>query len=71
MMRLTSMVRFAALPAILLVALAVPSRASAQGGCITGSVGCTNAPELDLSMIGQGGALLSGAVLLLRARKKR
>lgn len=54
MMRSTSTVRFAALPAILLVALAMPSRAKAQGGCITGSAGCTSVPEMDPALAGQG-----------------
>jgi len=70
MMRLTSFVRFAALPAILLLALAIPSHAHAQGGCITPGVGCSAVPEMDPALAGQGVALIAGAVFLVRSRRK-
>ena len=69
-MRLTPIVRFTAPLVFLLAALAVPVRAHAQGGCISGSSGCTSTPEIDPSTIGEGGALLAGVALLLRTRKK-
>ncbi len=70
MIRLTHSARLLPLLGVLFATLVLPSHVHAQGGCITGSSGCTNAPEIDPSMVGQGGALLAGAFLLMRARKK-
>jgi MYXO-CTERM domain-containing protein len=70
MLRLICHIRLVVLSGLLIAALAIPSHARAQGGCITGSAGCSSAPEIDPSLIGEGGALLAGIVLLLRARRK-
>jgi hypothetical protein len=70
MMRFTQTIRVLVLPAVLLVACAMPVRARAQGGCISGQVGCTTVPEMDPALAGQGAALIAGAVFLLRARRK-
>jgi MYXO-CTERM domain-containing protein len=59
-----------AFTAAFLVAVS-PGHARAQGGCVQGgNSGCSTAPEIDPGLADGGLALLGGAVLVLRGRKK-
>ena len=44
-------------------------RAHAQTGCVTGDPSC--APEIDGSLASSGFALITGAIFLIRGRRKR
>lgn len=60
-----------AAPVLLVLVLALPVRSHAQGGCLNGgSGGCTSVPEIDPSLGGGGLALVAGAAVVVRARRR-
>jgi MYXO-CTERM domain-containing protein len=57
--------------ALLVLVLGVATRVQAQSGCTTGNTGCsTTAPEIDPSLGAGGAALLAGAILVIRGRRR-
>jgi hypothetical protein len=58
--------------AVLALALTVPTQGHAQGGCVQGgSGGCTSSvPEMDPSLGSGGLALVAGAVMVVRGRRR-
>jgi hypothetical protein len=46
-------------------------RAHAQTGCVNGADPTNCAPEIDASLASSGFALITGAIFLIRGRRKR
>jgi MYXO-CTERM domain-containing protein len=65
------MIRSVLALAVLMFSACIAPYARAQQGCVTGGTGCAAAPEIDPSLAGTGLAVLGGAVLLIRVRRRR
>jgi hypothetical protein len=56
---------------VLALVLAFPTQGHAQGGCVNGgSGGCTSVPEVDPSLASGGLALVAGAAMVVRGRRR-
>jgi hypothetical protein len=67
----STMIRTVLVLAFLTFGTSVSNYAHAQSGCVNGGTGaCQTVPEIDPSLAGTGIALLGGAVLLIRARRR-
>jgi hypothetical protein len=57
--------------AVALLSLCSSVHSYAQSGCTSGGTGCPSTPEIDPSMAGADLALLGGAAMLIRSRRKQ